>query len=137
MKILSISSDKMAISLSLTCVLHCLAVPLFIVFMPSLTNTSLAREAFHLWMVVAVIPISIYALTLGCKKHKTLYLMFIGLIGLSCLVSAVLLDENHLSEINEKLLTVLGAALIAFSHAKNFSLCQKLAQSPCPSKVSE
>jgi hypothetical protein len=135
MKNLSISTDKMAISLSLACVLHCLAVPLFIVFFPSFAIIPLEGEAFHFWMIVAVIPVSIYALALGCKKHKMLSFMVTGLLGLSCLVVAILLAESHLGETGEKVLTVLGAALIAFSHARNFSLCQKLEQCPCPVKA--
>ena len=68
-------------------------------------------------MVIAVIPISIYALTLGCKKHKTFSILSLGLLGLVCLVSAVLLGESRIGEAGEKILTG-GAILIG--HYKNF-----------------
>jgi len=133
MKTLPISTDKIAISLSFLCVLHCLTVPLLVALLPSLTVLALDREAFHFWMVIAVIPISLYALTLGCKKHKKLSVILIGLLGLSALIAAVIFGENQLGEAGEKLLTVIGSTLIAFSHFKNFTLCRKLEQCPCPS----
>jgi hypothetical protein len=70
MKALPISTDKIAISLSTLCVIHCLSLPLLVALLPSFTVLSLHGEAFHFWMVVAVIPISLFALQMGCKKHK-------------------------------------------------------------------
>ena len=124
MKELTISSDKIAMSLSMLCMVHCLAFPLLAVLLPSIAALPLDKEDFHLWMVIAVIPISLYALTLGCKKHKTFSILSLGLLGLVCLVSAVLLGESRIGEAGEKILTVVGAILIAFSHYKNFHQCQ-------------
>jgi len=132
MKTLLISSDKMAISLSFLCALHCLVIPFLVVLLPNLAIIPLEREAFHFWMVVAVIPISLYALMLGCKKHKTPSIVTIGLLGLVCLIGAVMLGESYLGESGEKLLTVLGATLVALSHYQNYSRCKKIEQCPCP-----
>ena len=137
MKTLTISTDKMAISLSFLCVLHCLAIPLLVTLLPSLAVMPLAQESFHFWMVVTVIPISIYALTLGCKKHKTLSVVITGLLGLGVLISAVMFGESHLGERGEKIFTVLGAMLVAISHYQNYSRCQKVEQCPCPSKKND
>ena len=133
MKILPMFTDKIAISLSVLCVLHCLTVPLLVVLLPSITVLALDREAFHLWMVIAVIPISLYALTLGCKKHKKPSILFFGLFGLAFLISAVFFGESQLGEAGEKIITVIGSTLIAFSHFKNFTFCRELEQCPCPS----
>jgi hypothetical protein len=132
MKTLSFSSDKMAISLSFLCVLHCLTVPLLVAILPSLAVMPLEQETFHFGMVIAVIPISIYALTLGCKKHKTLSVVITGLFGLTLLATAVMFGESHLGEKSEKVLTIVGALLVALSHYQNYSRCQKLEQCPCP-----
>ena len=131
MKALTISSDKIAMSLSMLCMMHCLAFPLLVALLPSISALPLDKEAFHLWMVIAVIPISLYALTLGCKKHKKISILSSGLLGLVCLISAVLLGESRIGEAGEKILTVIGAILIAFSHYKNFHQCQHL--NNCPS----
>ena len=117
-------TDQVAIKLSLLCVLHCLAFPFVLVLLPSVAALQLNNEAFHLWMVLAVIPISVYALTMGCGQHKRYYLLTLGLIGLIFLISAVALGESLLGEVWEKILTIIGAVMIAYVHYKNYSLCQ-------------
>lgn len=124
--------DKTAISLSLLCSLHCLALPLLLVIFPSITALNLDNEAFHFWMVLAVIPTSIYALTLGCKKHKRTQFLVTGLIGLVALLLAVFLPESLVGEIGEKIFTLVGSGLIAFSHFKNHQLCQRQKKCACP-----
>lgn len=132
MKLLHISIDKLAISLSMLCALHCLAFPLLVALLPSIAALPLEQETFHLWMVMAVIPTSIYALTLGCKKHKKLSVLLGGLIGLAGMIAAVILGESLMGEMGEKLLTLAGASLIALTHYKNFQLCHRLSECPCP-----
>ena len=125
-------TDKAAIGLSALCAIHCLVSPLLIVLLPSLTALQLDNEAFHLWMVVAVVPTSVYALTMGCKQHKRYHLLTYGLIGLSCLILAVVLGESLLGEAGEKILTVLGAVFIAYGHYQNYRLCQRKDSCSCP-----
>jgi len=118
-------TDKFAVSLSLLCAIHCLALPVMLVLLPSLTALQLDNEAFHHWMIVAVLPISFYALTMGCKKHKRYSLLFLGFTGLTLLVLAVLLGEDITGEYGEKTLTLFGAILISSGHYWNFRLCQQ------------
>ena len=117
-------TDQTSIGLSLVCAIHCLFVPVLLVALPSLASLPLESEMFHVWMVVAVLPISMFALTLGCKKHKRYKIFFLGALGLISLISALLL-ESLVGEIGEKLLTLLGAGLIAWGHFTNFKLCQQ------------
>ena len=92
-------------------------------------------EAFHLWMVLAVIPISIYALTMGCKQHKRYRLLGLGLIGLLFLLSAVVAGVG---DFWEQALTVTGAAIIAFGHYWNYRLCRRhLEVCACPEHLDE
>ena len=56
MKTLQAKTDKLAIGFSLACAIHCLTVPTLLVLLPSLTVLQLDSEAFHFWMVAAVIP---------------------------------------------------------------------------------
>ncbi len=116
-------TDKFAISLSLMCVIHCLALPVLLALLPGMAVLQLDNEAFHLWMVVAVLPTSIYALTLGCKQHKRYQLLILGTIGLALLVMALVLGEERIGEAGEKILTVLGAGFVAVGHWFNYRLC--------------
>ena len=125
-------SDKLAISLSMLCAVHCLAFPFAMIWLPNLAALQLNEESFHLWMLVAVIPTSIYALTIGCLKHKRYQLLSFGVIGITFLVSAILLEEV-VGESGEKWLTVIGATFIAVGHYLNFRLCRSNeADCDCP-----
>ena len=116
-------TDKAAIGLSFLCLAHCFALPAILVLLPSLAALNLENEAFHLWMVGAVLPTSLYALTIGCKQHKRYTLLAYGAAGISFLILA-LLTEELLGELGETLLTSLGAIVLAFGHYKNYRLCQ-------------
>jgi len=134
MKITQEITDKVSIGLSTLCAIHCLVLPLLLLLLPSLVGTQLASEAFHSWMLIAVIPTSIYALTMGCKKHKRLQFLVIGMSGLVLLSSPVFLGHEIVNEFSEKILTLLGAGLMVLAHWMNFSLCKKHQECPCPEK---
>lgn len=125
MKLTTASADKFAIGFSALCVIHCFATPVLLLLLPAATLANLNPEAFHFWMVVAVIPTSIYAFSLGCQKHRQLHIAVIALVGLVTLVSSVILGEHVLGEIGEKVVTTIGAAIIAYAHYQNFTLCKQ------------
>ena len=128
----SVSSvDKSAVALSALCLVHCLVFPVLTVLLPSLAVIPLEQELFHMLMVICVIPVSIYALTMGCKKHNTHSVAYLGGTGLLLLIAAVVLGEHHLGELGEKLMTTLGALVIAAAHIRNFKHCQQSDECPC------
>ena len=120
-------------SLSALCVMHCLASPLLIVFLPSVMAMQLENEAFHSWLLFAVIPTSIFSLLMGCKQHKQYRLLSIGLIGLLFLISAIFVEGFVHGENLEKGLTVIGACILALGHYFNFRLCNKQEECDCQS----
>lgn len=81
MKTAQAATDKLAIGLSLACALHCLALPVLLALLPGMAALQLVNKDFHLWMVAAVLPSSVYALTLGCKQHKRYPLLFLAPLG--------------------------------------------------------
>jgi hypothetical protein len=117
------------------CVIHCLAITSLLSLLPSMLALPLDNEAFHIWMVVAVIPSSAYALTFGCKQHHRYRLLILGFIGLTLLVLALFLGEERIDEIEEKILTVLGAGFVTVRHWFNFRLCQAQKYSYCACPV--
>ena len=115
-------ADKTAISLSLLCTIHCLIFPLLAVFLPSMIALPLQDEIFHVWMVIIVVPVSAYALTMGCKNHTRYQILLIGGIGLLILSIVALFGHNLLGEVLEKAFTFIGALVIA--HIWNYRMCQ-------------
>ena len=112
MKTAQAITDKLAIGLSLLCAIHCLAITSLLALLPSVVALPLENEAFHLWMVAAVLPSSAYALTLGCKQHKRYQLVILGSIGLTLLVLALALGEECIGEFGEKYSRFLGPVLL-------------------------
>lgn len=125
-------TDQLSISLSLLCAIHCLLVPFVLILLPTLAVLQLDYEAFHYWMLVTVIPMNVYALTVGCKQHKRYRLLVLGFTGLSLLILAVFIGEDITGEWGERILTVFGASLVAGGHYWNFRLCQKDTNCACP-----
>ncbi len=125
MKVSNNSLDKSAITLSVLCMAHCLVLPLITILLPTAVANILNQEFFHIFMVFCVLPISIYALSLGCKNHKKLSIGLYGSLGLITLVLALLFGESHLGELGEKVMTTLGAVVIAFAHILNYRHCNK------------
>ncbi len=98
---LQVMMDKFAIGLSVVCAIHCVVIPILLVLLPSAAALGLSNEQFHFWMLVAVLPSSLLALFLGCKKHKCYRLIMLASVGLVLLVAAVFLSENVIGEAGE------------------------------------
>lgn len=131
MKNIQSISDNTAISLSLLCIIHCLALPLIIVMLPALTIFNLQDEAVHFWMLAAVIPTSLFALTVGCRKHTNYNVMGLGIVGLTIILASAFVGHDLLGQTGETVLTTVGAIIIAVGHLINQRLCR---QSNCQCK---
>lgn len=128
MKLTQTTADKLAIGLSLMCTVHCFATPVILALLPSFAVLQINAEQFHLWVLAVVLPTSILALSLGCKKHKRTRYMACGVVGLACLIIAVLLGQEEA----EKALTLIGSAFIALAHWFNYQQCFKKNNENCP-----
>ena len=116
------TSDKLAISLSAACVIHCLFAPTLIIFAYSFLSFSVESELIHYIILILALPISGLALVLGYRNHKVLSFLMIGITGLSLMLLAVLLGEGT----SEKVLTVIGSCTVAYAHYKNHKVCKEL-----------
>ncbi|MEC7975746.1 MAG: MerC family mercury resistance protein, partial [Pseudomonadota bacterium] len=56
--------------------------------------------------------------------HKSRRILICGFAGVFVLVVAAILGGQHLGEIGETVLTVLGASVVALAHWFNFRACR-------------
>ena len=119
-----IDLDNIAISLSALCAIHCLFVPIMILFFPAFAFSFLAAESFHTFLLFFVIPVSVLAMFLGCNKHKKYHVLFYGIIGLIILLFTALFAHDLVGENGEILLTLTGVSVLSFGHYKNQQLCK-------------
>jgi FtsH-binding integral membrane protein len=120
--------DRLAIGLSLICTVHCFATPVILVLLPSLAALQLDYEQFHIWILMAVLPTSLLALNLGCKKHKQFSYMVFGIVGLCLMLLAIFIEHEGA----EKALTLTGSTFIAIAHWFNYRQCLKKEDGDCP-----
>ena len=122
----TIKMDKAAIGLSMLCIAHCLLTPIAIVMLPALGATFLDDERFHYALLFLVIPISMFSLGIGCRKHGRREILLFGLVGISIMSLILIIGEDVLGELGESMLTILGALIVAFAHVRNFRACQNI-----------
>jgi len=120
---ININYDKIAISFSVVCALHCLLLPIAVIFLPSISATFLGTEDFHKTLLYFVIPSSIIALSLGCKMHGKYEVYSYGFFGIGALLFASFFGHNYLGEVGEIFLTLIGAGIVSLGHYKNQKLC--------------
>ncbi len=124
MRDLTSKLDKFAISFSALCVVHCLLLPLITALLPAVGAMFFSDESFHRWLLLGVLLTSLGGLTLGCKKHKQWQLFGYGSFGIAVLLFAAFFAHDLMPAEGEKLLTIFGSLIVAFSHYKNFNACQ-------------
>ncbi len=127
------NSDKVAVTLSTACVLHCFFAPSFVILTSGFLSISIDNELVHYLILLLAVPISSFALYLGWKNHKNTSFLPFGIIGLLVLVAAVLMGEAMLGEAGERAITLLGSLLVAYSHYRNHQECKAVECDSCHS----
>ena len=120
---LNINFDNIAIGFSVVCALHCLLLPIAVIFLPAISSTFLGSEDFHKTLLYFVIPSSIIALSLGCKMHGKYNVYLYGIFGIGTLLIASIFGHDYFGENGEIILTLIGAGIISLGHLKNQKLC--------------
>ena len=94
-------SDKLSICLSLCCILHCIALPVIILMIPSFASLWINNEKVHVILVLFAVPISLFAMAKSLRVHHNYKCISLAVIGLSLLVGAIFMhDINFGSESN-------------------------------------
>ena len=62
-------SDKLSICLSLCCILHCIALPVIILMIPSFASLWINNEKVHVILVLFAVPISLFAMAKSLRLH--------------------------------------------------------------------
>ena len=117
--------DGMAIFLSGACMLHCLALPILVTLFPIVQGSLLDEQYFHLIMLFLILPTSLFALTVGCRKHKDRTTMILGGIGLVVLSFTAIFGHTLFGFIGERVITTLGGLTLAMAHIQNYRCCRK------------
>lgn len=124
MKDMTNKLDKFAIGFSALCVVHCLFLPVLIAAIPAFGAMFFTDEVFHKLLLVGVLLTSLSGLILGCKKHKQWRIFGYGSVGIVILIFAAFFGHDFMGVEGERLFTIIGSLVVAYSHYRNFNLCQ-------------
>ena len=117
--------DSLGVILSGTCMLHCLALPVLVTLFPIVQGSLLEEQYFHLIMLGLILPTSLIALTVGCRKHKDPVTMALGATGLVTLTITALIGHELFGVLGERIVTTLGGLILASAHIQNYRCCRK------------
>ena len=116
--------DTIGLTISGTCVMHCLFAPVTLILLPVFGLTVSQEEILHEIFLYLIVPSAIIAITMGCRKHKDYSVAILATTGIILLVYAVVTHDNN-TEQTVEVLTLFGSALVVLSHLRNFSLCRQ------------
>lgn len=108
-----------AISASLLCLVHCLALPFLLLLLPGIIGLFARSEAFHYAALALIVPSAAAAFWLGYRRHRALRPTLFGVAGVGGLAVALL---PGMTEGTETWLTVAGSLLLVAGHMMNWRL---------------
>lgn len=119
--------DRFAILLSGVCLVHCLLAPILLTLVPIFSFAALVEDlVFHQLMLWFVVPTSLLALFIGCKKHRLWPIALSGFTGIAILFFVAFLGHDIFTVTEEKIITSIGGMVLALSHYLNFRACQNI-----------
>ncbi|WP_417613751.1 MerC domain-containing protein [Parasphingorhabdus sp.] len=107
-----------AISVSVLCLVHCLALPVLLFLLPGLLGIFVQSEIFHAAVFLVIAPFAVVAFGMGYRFHRQAVPAMLGLVGLACLAVALM---PGLGEEREFWITVTGSLLLVVGHLLNWA----------------
>ncbi|WP_439491054.1 MerC domain-containing protein [Blastomonas fulva] len=109
-------AEGVAISASILCLIHCLALPLLLAGSPWLSHALALPFDMHLWIVLIAGPVSAWLLLTAARRQR-IGVFIAGLAGLGALVLALVLP---VPEPVETAMSTLGSLMLAGAHVGNW-----------------
>lgn len=120
--------DKLGISASAICILHCLSTPLLMLSLPAFSQF-FSHGMFHLIVVAIVFPVAVVALWMGYRLHHLTQMLWIGALGLFSLCLAMIFELQNLGG-PATLTMILAGILLSAAHLLNLRACRRAHGSP-------
>ncbi|NJM09684.1 MAG: MerC domain-containing protein [Bdellovibrionaceae bacterium] len=113
--------DRIGISASLLCVIHCLLTPSLVILLPFL-GEALAHGWFHTVIVLIVFPVAVWALWNGFLLHRLKRVLWLGGIGIAFLIAALAFGRDDMRV--EFALMIVAGLTLASAHLINLRACR-------------
>jgi peptidoglycan/LPS O-acetylase OafA/YrhL len=114
--------DVAGIGASLLCVLHCLATPLLVVFVPTL---EIIERPTHATLAIAILAFGMLAFWPGYRRHRRWRVVAAAFVGFGLVSLGVVAPDGLMSEPTEQAVTVIGGGTLVFAHLCNAFFCSR------------
>lgn len=122
--------DKLGISVSGICLVHCLLLPVVISILPIWTSAQQVHGWLHPVFAVLLIPTTILALVIGYKRHRSRRVVALMAVGLLLVVVAAIPAFHNPGIVFETVLTMSGSAFLIAGHLLNWRLSKACKMAP-------
>lgn len=117
-------ADLTGIALSLTCLIHCLALPMLILVAPALSRWLALPEQAHAAILLLALPAALLAMKDGWRHHGRVTPAIFASAGLGLLALGLSAHEGWIAATDpgtaDRLLTSAGALTLAAAHLANW-----------------
>ncbi len=113
--------DRIGISLSAFCAVHCLLVPVVIALLPLWPMAETLHDWTHPLLFVLIVPTVWFALDKEKLRSAIAVYLFAGLI----IIGAAWIFHDFLGDWGEALVTLSGSTLLVTGHWKNYKTHQQ------------
>jgi hypothetical protein len=118
--ILSRHLDRIAISLSSICIVHCLAMPVLVAILPVVAITIGSDGHFHALMLWLVVPTSAIGFSLGYRVHGKPGIVVSGALAVAVLAVVAFWGHGAWDPTFEVAVNVAASIGLAATHWQNF-----------------
>lgn len=117
-------ADLTGLVLSLTCLIHCLALPLALLLAPALSRWIALPEGVHAAILLLALPAAVIAMRDGWRRHRRVAPAMLAVAGLGLLALGLSAHEGWIAAADpgmaDRLLTSSGALALAAAHLVNW-----------------
>ena len=85
--------DNFGLTVSAVCAIHCILLPVLIILSPYIEMAFFTSHEFHETLMYFILPTSLIAFTLGCRKHNDDIVKLGGICAIFVLLIAIALHE--------------------------------------------
>ncbi len=119
-----LSFDNLGIAASTLCLIHCMAMPFVIAFLPFLGLQFLEGHQSHIWLAGFIWTFALFAIVPGYLKHRKIGILIGMIVGLSFVSLAVFGANTLIGDRAELYSITLGNLILVGVHWKNRGLCK-------------
>lgn len=116
--------DNLGIFASTLCLIHCMAMPFIIAFLPFLGLQFLEGELAHRVIALFVFAFAIFAIGPGYMQHRRKQVLIATILGLTLVAAALLVAGPIFGEQYELPFITTGNLILVITHLRNRKLCQ-------------